>query len=337
VIAQATGWQRLRTMSLDTVPSGTRVYHVRAVPLNLWRDKGSFTVISCTKNQVSIEASASEIGGALLADTEYLLDHAAEHQASLRDAVVVQNWHSPAWMLVTLYYWGFFSALALTRISGSSAWFLDKKALNQFKTLAGSAMQPGAGALYLVVDAYVSATVRRMSLRPSKSQLHDASWTVAMRLITEIFKHCDRNVNLFEYRFWSALKRIGDLWGADWASKLRNAINYRPGYGYREVIKDKGIDSIRYLRQQTPIAFHDLVDVLESETAAIRFGSDPSTDIALASRLLGLFSISLAMIVQTLHAEVIIRQSGDIRWKSLRNSFFSARCSTASGGSWPFA
>lgn len=337
MIAQATGWQRLRAMSLDAIPLGTRVYHTKALPLNLWRNKGYFKVVSCTKSLVSIEAAAHEIGGALLADTEYLLDHAAEHQASIRDAVADANWRSPAWMLVTVYYWGFFSAMALTRISGHSVWFLDKKALGQFKTLAGAAVQPSAGALYLVLEPYVSGTVRRMTLRPSKSQLHDASWTRVAGLVAEIFAQCDRNANTSEYRFWKALKRIADLWGFDWASKLRNVINYRPGYGYREVVKDRGIDSVKYLRQHTPISFNDLVDALETESAAIRAGTEPAEEIALGSRLLGLYSISLTLINETLHSEIISRQSGDARWKSLRNAFLTARCATPAGGTWPFA
>jgi hypothetical protein len=337
VIAQATGWQRLRAMSLDAIPAGTRVYHTKALPLNLWRDKGYFRVVSCTKSVISIEAAAHEIGGALLADTEYLLDHAAEHQASIRDSVIEVNWKSPAWMLVTVYYWGFFSAMALTRISGRSVWFLDRKALGQFKTLAGSSAQPPAGALYLSLEPYVSATVRRMTLRPSKSQLHDASWTTLATLITEIFAQCDRNANTLEYRFWRALKRIADVWGFDWASKLRNVVNYRPGYGYREIIKDRALDTAKYLRQKTPISFGGLVDALETESAAIRSGTGPDEEAALGSRLLGLYCISLALINETLHSEVISRQTGDVRWKGLRRSFLTTRCATDAGGTWPFA
>ena len=57
MIAQATGWQHLRALSLNVVPYGTKVYHSRALPLNQWRCSGAFFVSSCSKKRIVLEAS----------------------------------------------------------------------------------------------------------------------------------------------------------------------------------------------------------------------------------------------------------------------------------------
>lgn len=337
MIQRGIGWQYLRSLALDAIPEQTRVYHTRAVPLNEWRRHGAFSVLSSTKKQIVIEAAGAEIGSALLADTEHLLDHAAEHRACVHDAVTPGSWNSPAWTVVTAYYWAFFSVLALTRLTGRSAVFLDRQAVSDLRTLAGSADQPGAGALYLAVEPYTTATTRTMTLRPSKAQLHDAVWTVTHRLISDVSAHSDENANPTEHRLWWALKRAGDLLGADWTSKLRNAVNYRLGCGYREVTRTGQIDIARHIARFTAGSVNDLADEFEDEVVGIPARlRDPGEDVRLFSRLLGLYAVLAASIVDTLHVDVLERQGGDQRWRGLRARFLAERCSTPSHATWPF-
>jgi hypothetical protein len=294
-------------------------------------------VSSCTKSQITLETSGTEIGTALLADSEHLLDHAAEHQAQVHDAVTLGAWHSPAWTVVTAYYWAFFSVLALGRLTGRSAWFLDRSAVTELRTLAGAAQQPGAGAMYLTVGPHLTATTRTIVLRPSKAQLHDAVWTAAHRLISDVFAHSDQNADPTEYRLWWAFKRTGDFLGADWASKLRNVVNYRPGCGYREVIRRGQIDMARHIRQRTPATASHLVGALEDEVIALTSGANPGENVKAFSRLLGLYAAVIAAAVGALHAEVLERHGGDQRWRSLRSEFFAQRCGTATNTVWPLS
>jgi hypothetical protein len=305
--------------------------------LHDWRSHGAFTVSSCTKTRVVLETSGVEIGTALLVDAEYLLDHAAEHQAHIHDAVTLAPWHSPAWAVVTTYYWAFFSVLALTRLTGRTVWFLDRIALTNLRTLAGTTLQPGAGAMYLSVEPYLTATTRAVVLRPSKVQLHEAVWTETQRLISDVFAHSDQNGDAIEYRLWWALKRSGDLLGANWASTLRNAVNYRPGCGYREVIRRGQIDMIRHIRQRTPATLNNLIEAFENEVIAIPKGVAPAEDVKLFSRLLGFYAVVMARITEALHAELLDRQGGDQRWRSLRSEFFADRCRTRSSTIWPLS
>jgi hypothetical protein len=223
VIPKGVAWQHVRSMALDAVPAGTRIYHTNAMPFHEWLKRGAFSVASCTKTSVILESAGAEIGMALLSDAEFFADHAAEHSVHVHNAVVSDDWSSPAWNVVTVYYWSFFSVLALTRMVGHSAVFLDRPALTDLRTLADATEQPGAGALYMETGPYTSATLRSVSLRPSKVQLHDAVWRAAYRLTSLAVSSSDPQTNALEHHFWSVLKRPADSFGPDWPSKLRNA------------------------------------------------------------------------------------------------------------------
>jgi hypothetical protein len=239
-------------------------------------------------------------------------------------------------MLVTTYYWAFFSLMALTRVTGHSVWFLDKTALTELKKLASAQQQPGAGALYLDLGPYTSGTLRSAQLKPSKKQLHEAIWLKGHRLISDVFDRVDPD-NVQEYRLWRALKMLGDKFGPDWPSKLRNAVNYRPGYCYREVTQDAQIDFIHDIKRHTPATLNQLLEYLEDEYSAIQNSADPSSDPKGFSRLLGTFAMILSAILETLHADILDRHKGDGRWKAKRAIFLSRHCKTSTKSVWPYA
>lgn len=286
---------------------------------------------------IRLETSDDEIGAALLADTEHLMDHAAEHQAHVHDAVTLGSWYSPAWTVVTAYYWAFFSVLALGRLTGHTAWFLDRSAVGELRTLAGAAQQPGAGAMYLKLEPRIAATTRTVLLEPSKAQLHDAVWTSAHKLITDVFAHSNQDADPIEYRLWWAFKQVGDRLGADWASKLRNAVNYRPGFGYREVVRRGQIDMARHIRQCAPATLSQLVGRFEDQVIGISSRVVAAENVSALSRLLGWYAALMSSVVGALHSEVVERHEGDHRWRSLRSEFFALRCGTAMHTVWPFS
>jgi len=333
VIPQGTGWQYLRALSLDTIPVGTSVFHTRATPLHDWRIKGTFQVNTCSKKLITIETAGIEIGSTLLADVEYLLDHAAEHQAAIHDSLTIANWYSPAWTLVTTYYWSFFSALALSRLVGRSVWFLDRAALIQLEGLSGSGSHPPPGAMYLNVGGFVSATNREVTLEPSRTKFHEAAWLAVHKLISDVFAHADEASNPLEYRLWWSLKRAGERLGTAWPSVVRNKVNYRPGWGYREVRRDR-VDTMKKMRQSSPLTFAALAEDLENQVIAIRANIE---SLGAESQLLGSFTLALSALVKALHEETVTRQNGDQRWGRLRNAFYDDRCSTGDNPTWPFS
>ena len=306
------------------------------MPLHLWRKAGSYLVSHCNKTSITIEVAAQEIGAALLSDAEHLLDHASEHRASLHQLISEASWCSPAWSVVTAYYWAFFSGLAITRIVGRSVWFLDRTAVSEFRTLASATDQPGAGALSLSVGPQVTMTSRSVTLRPTKSQMHDAVWAKVHALTVDVCNAVNQDGNPDEYRFWWCLAELGKRLGPDWASKVRNAVNYRPGFGYREVISDSQIE-IGRLRRLDSFTSGLFLDEIEGSVLHLPLRGGLGDNLGLDTKLLMLYATALCVVSSQLHADVIGRQQCDPRWQKLRGRFIVQHCSSESGALWPFS
>lgn len=316
----------MRTLCLQVVPTGVAVHHTSASPLHLWRNTGTFLVTGCNKNSIVIETAGDEIAAALMADAEHLLDHAAEQRATVK-YLMMNSWNSPAWLTVTIYYWAFFSAIAVTRLAGKSVWFLDKGAVEDLRRLAPSSVtRPHAGPLNLTVSPYISATERQIILKPSKLQFHDAVWGCLQDLLSEAFAQSNDKANALEYRLMWCFHEVNHRLGKSWPSSVRNLVNYRPGGSYREVIRDTEIDLARFIRNTFPITFEDLVSFFEDHIVKIKNGGIAANDIPLLVRILGIFTFALSTIAGELHAEVIQRTAGDRRWLQLRKIFLHQHC-----------
>jgi len=332
-IEKGTAWQQLRSLCFDAIPAGATAYFTRALPLSEWRFNGSFQVVGCTKKLITLEAAGVEVGSALLADAEYLLDHAAEHHATVRDFMVETNWHSPAWAITTAYYWAFFSAMAITRLTGRTTWFLDRAAVSDFRKLANSTVQPGAGAMIFALKAYSTGITREIHLSPSRAQLHDSLWAIFHRLVDELYSAADQGANPLEYRLLWCIREAQLRISRDWPSRVRNLVNYRPGHAYREVIHDARIDAAPYVRRRSPMSFERVISSFEDQVLRVQ-SPDPLADTSLICRLLILFAITIAGIAEELHKDVVDRQSGDRRWLRLRQGFLQKHCS-ADDNIWP--
>lgn len=186
IVPKNTIWQFLRSSCLASIPPNTRAPFTAPRPINAWRREGYYTVTSATGNRIVLVASECDFGAALLSDAEHLLDNAAEHQTSLYSVTDRDAWLSPGWSIVTIYYWGFFAALALTRLLGRTIWFLDKEAITDFKRLAATTSKGlGAGAFRLECGPSISATDREIVLQREDARLHDTMWRQLARLIKE--------------------------------------------------------------------------------------------------------------------------------------------------------
>ena len=336
MLAKGNGWQRLRARCFDAIPTSAMVYHGTAVPLNQWRSVGAFRVRSCDKKAAVLETAGVEIGTALLSDVEYLLDHGAEHRSALRGLVVEAQWHSPAWTVVTAYYWAFFSALAVTRLTGKTTLYLDKRSISNLRTLAASAHQPPAGALTLSVEQYISGTDREVTLRPTGAHLHDAAWSVFHDLVSEIFNSCNGGTNAAEYRFFWCLNEARVRLGADWPSRVRNIVNYTPGCAYKEVVRDTVIDAAPYVRRGQPFSLAKLIEAFENIVMPLKPSQPIAPVIPELCRALMLLCFMIGLIVNELHSELIERQPSDRRWLNLRRAFLRQHCPSADGHSdWP--
>lgn len=124
--------------------------------------------------------------------------------------------------------------------------------------------------------------------------------------------------------------------GEDWPSNLRNIINYRPGCGYREVIKKGQIDTLRYLQKADHLTIEKLVDSFENQLVAITGKGDPSTNPAPLCRLLLQLTLLLQALATNLHEDLISRHSLDSRWAGLRNRFYQRQGLLLDSVLWPY-
>jgi len=336
-IPKGTGWQELRAACLAAIPEGSAAPFTRPVPLHEWRRRGIFRVASCSRREIALETAGAEIGSALLSDAEHLMDNAAEHHATLRAWIEERVWHSPGWALVTVYYWSFFLGMSLSRLVGQTSWFLDRAAIADLRLLASSIQQPPAGALDLNIGPYVSATDRRVLLFPSGLQLHDAVWRRVGHLFGRMFAASDANTSPLEYRMLRCIENARSRVSARWPSLIRNAVNYRPGCGYREVLRRTDVDVGRYLKQSLPLNMEDVVSEFETGLLRVAPGMPLIDDVPLFCRLLIIFTLTMAAINANLHVELLDRNSLDRRWLVLRNNFLRTRGVLHRGGTWPFA
>jgi hypothetical protein len=120
-----------------------------------------------------------------------------------------------------------------------------------------------------------------------------------------------------------------------WPSELRNAVNYRPGFAYTQVIKTPGLDLIQFIKSHHFESVEDVIDTYELElgkiTSTSRIGTTPSN----YSRIMFLKAIILTSLCEELFAEVLGIRKLDSRWSNKRVSFYKERGVQQEGKTWP--
>lgn len=233
----AGGWQELRRRMLDAIPAGVHIDVSQPYSLGEWSRNGYYAVVSATKRKFEIDANSIEVASALVAESSCLLDHAAEHRSLLAHTAPRAQGSSPAWLLVTAYYWCFFNSLALTRLTGHTTWHMSRVVHSDLKAMAPAASaSPGSGPYYVRLGQPVSATQRRLELVRSKKRLHESVWVRLFKLFEEVQTLTPAStLSAGETRMLKLVGSCANRFGADWPSEIRNAVNYRPGYAYKLV------------------------------------------------------------------------------------------------------
>jgi hypothetical protein len=330
-------WQDLRAMALDAIPSETRISYGNPSSLAQWYRTGFYTVTGSNANHYFINASTIDFAGALLGDVEYLLDHAAEQQTTIQQALQSNHWISPAWFVVTCYYWAFFTGLALTRLLGRTLWFIDKSTNRSLKRLAPSgAKHPGAGAFKVLCGQIQSVTDREIIFRKIDSRVHDGLWRILFDICGEMVKKYKiTNSSTEEDRIFTALARSADTLGTDWPSALRNAVNYKPGFAYDIVRGKRILGQFSYLASDETISYNDLISRFEQTLVILTGQSNVLNEPKSVSRLLVDLTFLLHTLTNSLHAEIIDRQGFDIRWENSRRLFLQGYGLRLANGYWP--
>jgi hypothetical protein len=278
-----------------------------------------------------------DVGAALLGDVEYFLDHAAEHKATAMGLIRNADWPSPTWLLVTIYYWTFFNALAITRLLGRSVWHLDKEALQRICQGMPGASSIGGGAFIFEMKPPVSATSRIMTLAKSQHRLHEAVWLAFFDLLKlardSAALPCE---NTAEHALYQSLLDTQVQLGHDWLSELRNAVNYKPGVAYDAI---RGTDRLAFRSIVFPPNSSELQEmVLRHRQALVSIGR-PRAAIADTPGVYAALMLCTCFVVdalaQDLHADVLDRQSLSPQWRQARLRYLTKHGVTDKGSTWP--
>jgi hypothetical protein len=336
MLPQSSLWQRMRQRALDAIPLGASIDFRTPLTLAAWQAQGTYTISSTTASRFTVAVAPADFGGALLSDAAYHLDHALEHQASLMRTLLSSQWSSPAWQVVTFYYWSYFVAMALSRMLGRSVWFITPELARQFTRLApaGSASLK-RGTYELTCGAALGAGSREIHLVQRSRRLHEQLWATIFDLISEMYSEVGPGVaSPREERLYLAIINSARVLGDVWPSELRNVVNYRPGFAYTAPRFRKSVDTFTYLASQAQ-TIDGLIDRLENNNMVMRIDPSVSAQPKVAARMLVDLTILLSRLAHQLHDEIIDRSGIDRRWLLSKRRFAQQQGLLPGGMPWP--
>ena len=335
-IPQSALWQRMRQRALDAIPTGSLVDFKSPMTLAAWQMQGTYTISSASSSKFTIAAASSDFGGALLSDAAFHLDHALEHQASLMKALANGQWSSPAWQLVTFYYWSYFCAMSLSRMQGRTVWFVTPNVAKQFDILTTAGSSPvQKGTNELTCGVPLSAEMRCIYLVKRQKHVHEQLWKTVFDLFNSLYKEVGAGIATSqEERLYLAIINSSQILGDDWPSALRNVVNYRPGFAYTAPRFKSCVDAFTYLSSQDQ-SIDGIIDRLENNNIVMRNSPSIETQPKIAAKMLADLTVLLSHIANALHEEIVDRSKVDKRWLQSKRRFAKDQGIFTNGNTWP--
>lgn len=278
--------RHLLSQLVDVIPEYTRLEPYRDLNFNNWRKSGSYSLLSANTKSFVLQVVQREYAAVLFAEGQHLLNHAAEHRAHLLNTLSTKREPSPSWTFVTLYYFSLFVAMAWTRASNAAIIYLDKEAIAEF--CPGAVAKPGGGAYEIIGRLDPSTGVFSVEFKKcGASHFHEAVWVA----INKQTKKISQEIKLQTSRRKTAPDELLALRGLAlfdglsfdrpevWPSKLRNEINYRPGFSYRSVVKNNFLRTIARLNKPALANLDSVITYGEYAKNSVCGFDDPS-DVA---------------------------------------------------------
>jgi len=330
-------WQDLRSQCLEAIPIGCRSLKNGPFTLRNWQENGAYSVTVASNKGFDIICTSTDIGSALLGDAEHLLDHATEHQISIWKQISNDTWASPAWLVVTFYYWAFFLSMGLSRLIGLTIWFLNRDITDNLKSMASiSSNSAGQGSFKLKCGPTINSSERELSIHKNGTRIHDDVWRLFFNTTGALLrKYSMSSGSSLEVRLFTCFERSSFILGFDWPSALRNFVNYRPGFAYNTVRRVQTLDSFRYLRHETSGDIQNVIDRFESNIATVRSPDDILNKPKIVIKLLVDLTFLIYALTTELHFELLERNNIDRRWRDSRLKFVNQEGLYPSGKVWP--
>lgn len=219
-IEYSTSYTKLKKSALQELIAGKKVKNIAVDP----------------SGKITFSFLKDDLLNALVNDIELFMIRVLLQQRA------VARLHEPSadpsvnWNVVTDYYYSFFLAGLLLRLCYRGTFYFDDSTKNNLikliKGFTGQEVKLGSNYSFAIcVDEENSEY--SLTLATNGHHTHEIVWEQVALLLSHIKSLSTTNSD--EYTILSRLDEIAQKQGATFPAQLRNALNYRPYYGVKEV------------------------------------------------------------------------------------------------------
>jgi len=322
--------RELRQLVLATFPDDMSAPRAEGENFSGWIENGNYVVARHDSNAVFLAASPQDFSQALLRDVEFLVDTCFEQLLEIQMAP--SNDRSPAWSVVTTYYYAFYAAQAFSRIIGMPITYLDDTRVSAIKALSPTPISLGAGSYVISQAATISVTQAEYRFKKSKLRPHDAVWTNVMELLNRLRcnnkpapKSTDvvatQEYQLFEAATSSQPSRAFEDCQFNWPSEVRYEANYRVGNAYTMLRTPWDVQIRNAMRKWGGLTTEGMVKVLKESLTSL---SVEHSTRGIKSRSVFLLDVAnlIFAVVRYLLLDLHDRRETDWKWEDRRRRFF---------------
>ena len=315
---------RIRQDVLTTFPTklSSRVTNRHSFSDWLMNASGSFVVASITNSEFVIRASPIDVAQSLLVEIELFSNHCFEHLQELAASASDTRVRSDSWNVVTIYYFGFFSAQLFTRLVGKPVVYLGRENIQKIKSLGGIPSKLGVGSYVVEKISNTNGNVEEYKVRKTNnSKIHEATWVEAFSYFREIMSDSSVLTDAEEVLLYDSITtlHLRGVYNEGWPSMVRTKANYRPGFSYLGVENNSIAKSKKLIEQWKKL---ELSKVAQHLDISVRACAPPSHgNYSNHVRLLHDISQTLFIISRQLYSELLERTKIGMTWENRRSAF----------------
>ncbi len=153
------------------------------------------------------------------------------------DLINIEKMVTKSWLLVTDYYKFFYSICCLFRMMHRGYIFIEpslsKEISHIFTALTGTPIQFNSGTYFFIVTKTVGNDIT-IDLNVAAGSVHESSWNKFYLELIQMEKQSDSD----EKVVLAKIKKVFSTYNSIFPSQLRNDVNYKGEYIYKEIDKD---------------------------------------------------------------------------------------------------
>lgn len=315
-------WQSAFNDALDVIQESVSGTLKDKMTFFEWREKGGYHVPECTKLHFIVDCASKEFGFVIAKEVTLLLDQALEHRLLIAHAFREGKHPSPSWLLVTIYYWCLFLALAWLRLTGKIVTYLPSEEINRLAKLSSSSnlKRPGNGTFIIELLKTEGSRFNLKYRRLKTNNFHEGLWNAFHQDIRQRLKAAGSKPASWETRLFSVLNFENDNDHSGWLSKLRNIVNYRIGFGYGAVDGKIIPDILSFLPTSQIESVESIITKLEEVQSKTGRRPVPERPEQYANIML-LFGSLMTKLMDSLTKDVWDKRAIEENWSQKRKKY----------------